>query len=537
MIGMKENMSRLRSSRYAWYRQAYRTPRSSEFSGKVVCCYLEQGLGDNIQMMRYFPKLRESCDRLFLHAPEPLIPLLGDYECIPKGELPPEHDCHVLSMSLPFLFAADNSPYIRGIEPTPLPGFEDSYKIGIAWEGSPDHAGNDLRCCPLSRFAPLFDIPNAKVFMLQKEVVNPRLVSGAEDFELYSSEMNSLRDVASLMSSMDAIVSVDTAILHLAGAMGKLNSFGLISCPGDQRWKVSRWYDSLTLVPQKVSGSWEEEIAKIARFLGRGEVSAGGWVGIPREKVQPSKSILITGGLGDVLAMERYFSQSHRDKLEKIYLATPADNLLRELFKDWRVECISLWEDFSAGAFFSKEDLSLAILEARGDFPEDWVSVEDWSIRRKFAEIELGMLDRGRSSFLGKTPGVRIAGEYDIVFPATENFERTRNRNVDAKDWESIRDWLSRRGTTGVILGKTPISFDKSGMVDLIGSTSLEDSIGLLAGARGYIGVDSFLSVLASDLFAPRDMRVKSKNPHLDRWKRIYFGGDDFSFMRKNLWT
>lgn len=144
---------------------------------------------------------------------------------------------------------------------------EHAYKIGIAWEGNPDHSNNEDRCCYLTQFAYLKDkllnLPRpVHFFSLQKDYHNPKYIN-TDDLCVWSlDKINDMLDTARAINSMDAIVTVDTSILHLAGTIGK-PTWGLLSHAHDPRWTVRQWYPSVTLVRQPSYGDWKSVMDEI----------------------------------------------------------------------------------------------------------------------------------------------------------------------------------------------------------------------------------------------------------------------------------
>ncbi len=233
--------------------------------------YCEQGFGDILQFCRYFRVLKENGCQVTVHTPKEMHGILShvpgvDFLLSKDEEKLPEHDYHIPSMSLPFLLrqadVVENSPYVRFEGRMDL-GEISGYKIGIAWEGNPEHSNNEERNCPLRAFRPIFELQEVKVFMLQKEIHSPELIEGAEDLELLGSELDDFLDTASLINAMDLVVSVDTCVLHLSSCLKK-PTIGLLSAPCDARWAVKNWYSSLKLVQQETPGDWESLLKSVA---------------------------------------------------------------------------------------------------------------------------------------------------------------------------------------------------------------------------------------------------------------------------------
>ena len=257
---MYEIIDRLFHPNMEYYREVYKNSErwnsSTSLEGKKIIVYGEQGNGDIIQFARYLKCLKKCGCHITLHAPlsleRLLMPLVDAY--LDKDEyILPEHDFHIPSMSLPFALKIIHVevPYLN----VPKQGQIDSWeglRIGIAWEGNPMHSNSASRNCPLKYFKFLGSY--GKIYSLQKTIHNEDLLLDTTDMDLYGSDFNDYADTANFLAHMDFVVSVDTSVLHLAGAMGKL-TYGLLSDPCDGRWDVA-WYPSVTLIRQESPGDW-----------------------------------------------------------------------------------------------------------------------------------------------------------------------------------------------------------------------------------------------------------------------------------------
>lgn len=234
-----------------YYRHVYRNSRRWDYEesleGKRICLFGSQGFGDQIQFLRFIPNLK-NCHVIY-HCPAPLIPLMkyckGVNETLSKDEEElPDHDLHMLMFSLPFT-CIPTEPYIHVDKKIDLEYLEDGLKVGVAWEGSQLHPNNKGRNIPLTKFRPY--LSNARLFCLQKEINDTSLTEGCEDMELFGVPLNNFADTAELINSLDYVVTVDTAVLHLAGAMGK-KVIALLGKTPDPRWQF-KWYENMTVIP------------------------------------------------------------------------------------------------------------------------------------------------------------------------------------------------------------------------------------------------------------------------------------------------
>lgn len=271
---MKECLSRLEHPKMQYYHKIYENSKRfeslSDLNEKTVILYCEQGYGDIIQFSRYIPLIKEHCKKLFIYCPIALHRLFEYFECelIDKDEeVLPEHDGHVLSFSLPFLLNIRDvdTPYIKVNENEDLLAFKNKFKIGIAWEGSVYNFHSSVKSCPLKHFKSLIK-DNVSFFMLQKQIYDDRLLEDAADFELNGVKINDFYDTAKLINSLDLVVSIDTAILHLAGAMGK-KTIGILSKECDSRWLVDTWYSNMFLVRQSKLNDWETVFSDVKKLI------------------------------------------------------------------------------------------------------------------------------------------------------------------------------------------------------------------------------------------------------------------------------
>ncbi len=268
-----EYTDRLSHPAMEYYRYVYKDSQLwngiDSLEGKTVISYLEQGYGDIIQFARYLPFIAERCKKLILHCPKSLHRLFEQfgYEILDKDNSNlPDHDYHTLSLSLPFIIGDWKPPmqYINIAEKTEMPdSFSTMIKIGIAWEGSSENLMSERRNCPLKYFK---EQENVALFMIQKEVTDATLLTNATDLNLNGTEIDDFYDVAKLINTMDFVVSVDTACLHLAGAMGKL-TFGLLACDCDGRWGVSTWYNRIVMIRQANPNDWENVFKSLIAIL------------------------------------------------------------------------------------------------------------------------------------------------------------------------------------------------------------------------------------------------------------------------------
>jgi len=257
-----------------------------DLRGKTVLLGAEQGLGDLIMCARYARLLRERGARVVLETHPPLKALLqgldGSDQVIALGEPLPPHDYHVPIMSLPLALGTRvetvprDVPYVLappghverwrtrlGSAPRPL--------VGLAWSGSATLRNDRNRSIPLAQLEALRAV-DATFVCLQKEIRDadrPHL-GGGRPIVHFESRLADFRDTAALAALMDVVVSVDTSLAHLAGAMAR-PTWILLPFSPDWRWLLGRddspWYPTARLFRQPRPGDWETPIRAVAEAL------------------------------------------------------------------------------------------------------------------------------------------------------------------------------------------------------------------------------------------------------------------------------
>jgi tetratricopeptide (TPR) repeat protein len=247
----------------------------------------EQGMGDALQFIRYVQPLALQGIRVILRAPTPLARLLatapGVAAVVPADQRLPAYDAHASLMSLPRLLGAAASakraavpylradPALRGHAAAALAPFAGSLKVGLAWSGNPLNSNDHRRSIPLARLSPLLTLPGTAWFSLQRpaDERDVDIVPAATMLRRLP-----LRDefdgAAALMEELDVIVSVDTSLAHLAGALGRPMLVLLAFAP-DWRWHPlesrSIWYPTARLFRQTAPGDWDSVVATVADEL------------------------------------------------------------------------------------------------------------------------------------------------------------------------------------------------------------------------------------------------------------------------------
>lgn len=259
-------------------------------AGKRILIHYEQGLGDTIQFIRYARLLKRLGASIVAEVQKPLIPLLKSCHEIDVlfagANEPPAFDFHAPLLSLPGLLGSTLAtipaevPYLQ---PDPqlmeawrtrlaeIPG----YKIGIGWQGNPEYRGDRHRSVPLKYFAPLASIPGVTFISLQKGHGFEQLAELGDQiavrvFDDLDNDSGPFMDTAAIMKHLDLVITSDTALPHLAGALGVPVWVALpVAC--DWRWMHGRedspWYPTMRLFRQREVENWEEVFDRIATAL------------------------------------------------------------------------------------------------------------------------------------------------------------------------------------------------------------------------------------------------------------------------------
>ncbi len=253
---------------------------------KTILVYNEQGAGDAIQFVRYLPKIKELGFRVILEVAHELVDLLAQCEgvdqIIPlRPKKMPEYDYHVSICSLPHVLNISkpmwDGVYVKPTGSINLESYKDCKRVGICWAGNPVHRQDKERSCYLKDFKHINDIYDVKLFSLQKDL-RSRFWAGQGVVDLtedckdmgvvdMSDMLIDFNYTAAIMKCMDFIVTVDSAVAHLAGAMG-LPCYLILSHLSEFRWGVNGdntpWYPSVKLVRQLEPGDYNSRLRQIA---------------------------------------------------------------------------------------------------------------------------------------------------------------------------------------------------------------------------------------------------------------------------------
>lgn len=253
--------------------------------GKRLLLYAEQGFGDAIQFSRYLPILSAQGIFPVLAAPPELLTLLrtlpGQPEVVPWNTHV-NYAFHCSLLSLPRLLRTRletipaNVPYLR-VDPSAATQWKSRLqttgrhrkKIGLAWAGDSRHPHDRTRSCKLTDFAALSAV-QADFYSLQKGPASRQAAPAELVVRDLTADLHTFADTAALILNLDLIISVDTAIVHLAGALGK-PCWVLLPYAADWRWLHNRtdspWYPTLRLFRQSTTGDWTGVLSEVVAAL------------------------------------------------------------------------------------------------------------------------------------------------------------------------------------------------------------------------------------------------------------------------------
>jgi hypothetical protein len=256
-------------------------------AGKTILVHPEQGFGDFIQFCRYVPQLEAMGARVILEVHAALMPVVATLATtatlVTKGRdaLPP-FDLHCPVLSLPHAFATtpetvpSTVPYLAA-DAEKIAAWESRLgekivpRIGLAWSGSPTHTNDHARSIPLALLEPLLALP-IEFHSLQKEfrAADQAVLQGLAMLHTHAAQLADFSDTAALVATLDLVITVDTSVAHLAGAMGRPVWLLLPQIP-DYRWMLERsdtpWYPTMRLFRQHKRGDWAGVIAEVAVAL------------------------------------------------------------------------------------------------------------------------------------------------------------------------------------------------------------------------------------------------------------------------------
>jgi len=287
---------RLRSESQKQLRRDFAQPPwtgTEPIAGRTILVHAEQGFGDTLQFVRYVPRLAALGAKVILEVQPALHPLLsgikGAAQVIARGERLPHFDVYCSVMSLPHAFETSletiptEVPYLEA----PIDRIQNwrerlpatsGLRVVLAWAGNARHEQDHLRSVPLAKLDRLLDVgASIEWISVQRDLrEGDRAFLGQRHIRHVGDELADFVDTAAVLSLADLVITVDTAVAHLAGALRRPVWILLQHCP-DFRWLLGRddtpWYPSARLFRQRQFGEWDAVIAETSEALRREAVS------------------------------------------------------------------------------------------------------------------------------------------------------------------------------------------------------------------------------------------------------------------------
>jgi tetratricopeptide (TPR) repeat protein len=258
--------------------------RGEALEGSRILLHAEQGLGDTLQFVRYVPLVAARGAQVCLEVQPRLYRLLaqtpGAAQVIRRGEPLPEVDWQCPLLSLPLALRTElhtiptGVPYLHA-DPAQVAAWserlaKDSLRVGLVWAGSPLHPNERWRALPFELLTPLLGVPGVRFYSLQMGA--PAAVAkqaGSRLIDLQDAQTD-FADTAAIVTSLDLVISVDTSVAHLAGALGR-PVWVLLGKSPDWRWLLERtdspWYPTARLFRQPTLGNWPDVMTRVEQEL------------------------------------------------------------------------------------------------------------------------------------------------------------------------------------------------------------------------------------------------------------------------------
>lgn len=256
---------------------------------KRLYVYANQGLGDELQCLRFLPELYERAERIVLELQAATVSLLGEVpdhvQLVARGEEVPSFYNWCELFSLPGIFGItpetipETPPLVFRENPAIGRLIEergrnrpDAMRVGLVWSGNPANSLNRFRACGLGHMAALLEVQGCQFFSLQKGLPATEIESlglGDRIIDL-GPHLDDFAATATAIRKLDLLITTDTSVPHLAGALGE-KAWVLLHHPADWRWGMegdsTPWYPSLQLYRQARMGDWGELVERVSQDL------------------------------------------------------------------------------------------------------------------------------------------------------------------------------------------------------------------------------------------------------------------------------
>jgi len=255
---------------------------------RTVLLHAEQGFGDAILFIRYLPLVLKQGGKVVIECHPELQRLfqgmVPDVPVIARGRTLPPFDTHCPLLSLPRIFATDltnipnHIPYLRAdavasdLLRERLADHSAPFNVGLVWAGNPSHTNDRNRSLRIASLTPLAEVPGVRFFSLQKGDAATEAGTPPAGMELIdmAGQLNDFADTAAIIANLDLVITADTAVAHLAGAIGR-PVWVLLPFVPDWRWMLERedsqWYPTMRLFRQPAIADWDSVIRRAAAEL------------------------------------------------------------------------------------------------------------------------------------------------------------------------------------------------------------------------------------------------------------------------------
>ena len=299
--GWAEYECRFRHNRVATHGSPKPLWDGTPLNGRTILIHAEQGFGDTLHFVRYLPLVRAAGGRVLFECQPALHPLIAGCDGFDGllsppasgGDHPEPYDVQAPLLSLPGIFGTVEATIPNGVPyvivpndkreiwrarldeiSRALPSGGTGLKVGLVWGGSPNHTNDHNRSCRLADFGPLAAVPGVTFWSLQKGPAAAQAADAPHGMTLIdlNPALADFADTAAVIEQMDLVISVDTSIVHLAGALGKPVWTLLPFCP-DWRWQLGRedcpWYPTMRLFRQSQPRQWAPVLGRVGDALSR----------------------------------------------------------------------------------------------------------------------------------------------------------------------------------------------------------------------------------------------------------------------------
>jgi tetratricopeptide (TPR) repeat protein len=259
----------------------------TDIDGKTVLVQEDEGLGDTLQFARYVPMLAARGARVVLVVRDAVYPLLsglsGVAQCVPKSAKSlPAFDLHCPICSLPRAFATrldtipSEIPYLPAPSQSRMRAWEsrigprEKLLIGLVWSGNPEHGNDHNRSIPLKTLSPLLDVDATFVSLQKDPRPDDKTILARTGIIDLTAHLTDFAETAALIACLDLVITVDTSVAHLSGALGR-PTWTLLPYIPDYRWLLDRddspWYPTMRLFRQTQRSNWAEVVERVRSEL------------------------------------------------------------------------------------------------------------------------------------------------------------------------------------------------------------------------------------------------------------------------------